>query len=80
MSRITEVSEQSAGPMMRAAFSYVKKRLSKVPTPMKVIARHPWIFRGYSAFEFALEKSRQVEPKLKSLASIKAATLVGCPF
>ena len=47
---------------------------------MKVIARHPWIFRGYSAFEFALEKSRQVEPKLKSLASIKAATLVGCPF
>jgi hypothetical protein len=80
LSRITEVSEHSAGPMTRAAFSYVKKRLSKVPTPMKVIARHPWIFRGYSAFEFALEKSRQVEPKLKSLASIKAATLVGCPF
>jgi hypothetical protein len=66
--------------MVRAAFSYVKKKLGKVPTTLPVLARHKWIFRGAAAYDFALEKSRLVDSKLKSLASIKAATLIGCPF
>ena len=66
--------------MVRAAFSYVKKQLGKVPTPLPVLARHPWIFRGAAAFDFGLQKARLVDSKLKSLASIKAATLIGCPF
>ena len=80
MQRIEGIPEKKAGPMVRAAFSYVKKKLGKLPTPVPVLARHAWIFRGSSAFEFALEKASLVDPKLKSLASIKAATLIGCPF
>jgi len=30
--------------------------------------------------EFAFQRSRLVDGKLKALASIKAATLIGCPF
>ena len=44
------------------------------------MARHPWVFRAYAAYELALERSRHVEPTLKELAQIKAATLVGCEF
>jgi hypothetical protein len=78
--RIREIAESAAGLTTRLAYRYAKKRLGRVPTPMAVMANHPWIFRGYGAYEFATEKSRLVEPKLKTLASIKAATLVGCPF
>jgi len=31
-------------------------------------------------FEFAGERAHRVEARLKELAQIKAATLVGCPF
>lgn len=34
--------------------------------------------RGWGAFELALERSRLVESKLKALAKIKTAMLVGC--
>ena len=73
----SDVARQFAfvpGPQVR------KRRIGKVPTPMTVMAYHPSIFRGYGAFEFAIERSKLVEPKLKALASIKAATLIGCPF
>jgi len=34
--------------------------------------------RGWGAFALALERSRVVESKLKALAKIKTAMLVGC--
>jgi hypothetical protein len=80
MSRITGVSEQKANIFVRLAYWFSKKRVGKVVEPLAVSAHHPWIFRGYDAYEFALERAYLVEGKLKALASIKAATLVGCPF
>jgi hypothetical protein len=35
---------------------------------------------GYGAFELALGRSRRVDDRLKDLAALKAATLIGCPF
>jgi hypothetical protein len=45
-----------------------------------VIGHHPWTLAAVGAFEMALDRSRHVEGRLKELAQIKAATLVGCPF
>jgi hypothetical protein len=80
MPRITGVSEQKANIFVRLAYWFSRKRVGKVVEPLAVSAHHPWIFRGYGAYEFALERAHFVEGKLKALASIKAATLVGCPF
>lgn len=80
MARIDGVPARRAGIMQRLGFWYARRRVGKVPEPMTVKAHHPWIFRGYGAYEFALERSRHVEEKLKALASLKAAALVGCPF
>lgn len=80
MPRVREIAEGAAGLTTRMAYRYAKKRLGAIPTPMAVIANHPWVFRGYGAYEFTTERSKLVEPKLKALASIKTATLVGCPF
>ena len=80
MSRIPGVPEHKANIFVRFAYWLSKKRIGKVVEPLAVTAHHPWIFRGYGAYEFALERAHLVEGKLKALASIKAATLVGCPF
>jgi hypothetical protein len=57
-----------------------RRRVGKVPEPMMVAAHSPWVFRAYGAFELALDRARRVDAKLKALAGIKAAALVGCPF
>jgi hypothetical protein len=80
MARIEGVPAHRAGIMQRFAYWYARRRVGKVPEPMTVKAHHPWIFRGYGAYEFALERSRRVEEKMKALAALKAAALVGCPF
>ena len=80
MTRIEGLPESKAGLLARLAYRYGKKRLGKVPQPMTITAHHPWIFRGYAAYEFALERSQLVPHRVKALVSLTAATLVGCPF
>jgi hypothetical protein len=80
MSRIPGVPEKSAPWLVRLAYRMARRRVGKVPEPIMVTAHSPWIFRGMGAFELALERARRVDPKLKALAGIKAAALVGCPF
>ena len=80
MSRIEGVPARRAGIMQRCAYWYARRQVGKVPEPMTVKAHHRWIFRGYGAYEFALERSRHVDEKIKALASLKTAALVGCPF
>jgi hypothetical protein len=66
--------------MARFAYWYARRSFGKVPEPMTVAAHHPSIFKGYGAYEFALARARKVDARLKAFASLKAATLVGCPF
>ena len=80
MSRIAGVTPDRAGPLQRFAYWYAKRRVGKVPEPVAVAAHHPWIFRGYGAYELCLERARRIDEKLKALAQLKAAALVGCPY
>jgi hypothetical protein len=80
MARIQGVAENKAGLATRLAYRYVRRSFGKVPEPLTVVAHHPWLSRGYGFMEFAFHRSRSVDDKLKALASLKVATLVGCPF
>jgi len=51
-----------------------------VPEPLAIAAHHGWIMQAVGAYEFALGRSRSVEARLKVLAELKAAALIGCPF
>jgi len=44
------------------------------------LLRRPQILLGVTAYELALLGSSSVDGEIKSLASIKAASLVGCSF
>jgi len=80
MARIEGVSQRRAGLLARFGYWYARRWLGKVPEPLTVAAHHRWIFPAYTAYEFGLGRARLVDARLKALAGIKAAALVGCPF
>ena len=80
MARIEGVPQSRASWPLRFAYRFARRRYGRVPEPLAVAAHHVWIFRGVGAYELALDHARLVDAKLKALAEIKVAALVGCPF
>ena len=80
MARIEGVPARKAGIFVRIAYWMARRMVGKLVEPLTVAAHNPWIFRAYTGYEFALDRARRVEPKLKALAGIKAAVMIGCPF
>ena len=48
--------------------------------PVSVTAHSETILDGYLAFERGMRKATALDAKLKELANLKTATLIGCPF
>jgi len=80
MSRIAPVPPQLAPPEVRAAYETATKKFGRLPIPLAVTAHHPEVFAAYMGFERALSRASKVAPKLTALATVKVASLVGCPF
>ncbi len=84
MARIAGADPRKGGffPRLFTRFTYraVRKKLGKVVMPVQVVAHHPKVLWGYVQMELAFQGSRQVNSSLKSLAQLRVATLVGCPF
>jgi len=80
MARITGVPASRAGALVRFAYRMAQRLTGKLPEPMTIAAHNPWIFRAYTAYEYGLDHARTVDKRLKTLAGLKVAALVGCPF
>jgi hypothetical protein len=80
MARIEGVPAPRASWLARVAYWMSRRMVGKVPEPLTIAAHHPAVFRAYVGYEYFLAKANRVDAKLKSLASMKAATRVGCPF
>jgi hypothetical protein len=84
MARISGASLNQGGLFgrlfRRIVYSLTKKKLGHVVMPVQVTAHHPKIFWGYGQMEQSQSSSKLVDAKLKGLAQLRVATLVGCPF
>ncbi len=78
--RIKEMSQDSGGLPVKVAYWFSRKRFRRIVSPVKVICHHSWVLLGSWAFEMAFERSKKVDARLKELALIKVAALVGCPW
>ena len=78
--RIEGVARNKAGFLARLTYRFSRRRFGKVADPLRVMGHHNRVLFGASMFELAMDRAKTVEPRLKELAQIKAATLVGCPF
>ena len=80
MARIRGLSEREAGFVGRFAYRFSRRRLGRVAEPLRVTAHHPRLLLGYGAMELALDRSRSIDGRLKELAALKVAAMVGCEF
>jgi hypothetical protein len=65
---------------VRLGYLFAKRKVGAVPEPLKITAHHPRLFRAVAHMELGQEAAKQVPAPLKTLASIKVAMLIGCPF
>ena len=47
---------------------------------LRYLARRPALMAAVSTYETAIMLSNRLETRYKQLASIKASSLIGCPF
>lgn len=80
MSRAQGVQDNEAGLGTRIAFWFVKRHLKRVSTGMRVRALDPKLLRASVRMDFYNASKRAVPMRLKELAQLKAAIMVGCPF
>jgi AhpD family alkylhydroperoxidase len=80
MTRIAPVPVHEAGWFTRLTYWYAQRLYGRLPGALGVLARNPGILRAAAGFEFWLARSHRVDKKLKLLAEVRVATLVGCRY
>ena len=84
MARIPGASRNQGGLLRRLfvgiVYSLTNRRLGRLIMPVQVTAHHSRILWGYGQMEQSQAASKLVDHKLKGLAELRVATLVGCPF
>ena len=80
MAKIKPVPPENPGWLVKAANRYSRKRLGRELEPTSMLGHSSAILGGYAAFELAQGRATRVSARLKSLAQVKAAMMVGCPF
>lgn len=80
MSRIPGIDEGRAGLSTRIIFWFARRKLGKVPQGMKIRALWPKLLGLTARFDMLMAKPGTVPDKLKELAQLKVAAMVGCPF
>jgi hypothetical protein len=68
------------GFFMRLVYWIARRRLGRVPEPLRITAHSPWIFAAACAYEAFSPKAQRVDTRGKELASILTAMRIGCPF
>jgi hypothetical protein len=80
MARIAGVEPDRAGQFVRFVYWMVRRKLGRVVLPIKITAHHPRLLRSVGEMESGQIAANSVDEALKSLALVKVATEIGCPF
>jgi hypothetical protein len=80
MARIEGMKDERASFIQRLIFRKAAKQAGTVPEPLRIMARSSGLMWAAGLFQMAFERATRVEPKLKTLVSLKAASMIGCLF
>lgn len=59
---------------------FARLRVRRVPDLLRLLVKRPTILAAVGTYETALLVSNRIDGRLKSLAMLKASSLIGCPF
>jgi AhpD family alkylhydroperoxidase len=80
MARLPGVSATSAPAEVARVYDATAERFGKLIEPLTILAHSLQTFRAYIGYETTFAKANRVDRRLKELAELKAAALIGCPF
>ena len=80
MARIDGVTDQEASFMTKRVFGAAAKQAGAVPDPLRIMAKSSATMWGAGLLQIALDQGKTVPVKLKTLACLKAASMIGCVF
>lgn len=78
--RIKEVDIESSPASAQRIYRKSEERFGRVPTPLTALGHCPDLLETLTALSGALSGSQIVEPRIKTLACLRAAQIAGCPF
>jgi hypothetical protein len=80
MARVEGIDDKQASLFTKSFYSAVRRKIGRVPEPLRITAHQPRLLAAVGGMELAQEAMRSIDPTLKALVALKAATLIGCPF
>jgi 4-carboxymuconolactone decarboxylase len=86
MTHIRLIEPQAANPVIKILFWFAQRATGQLtgkrilPSSLKAHAHHTHLLFGLGMMESAQMHAVTVPKRLKSLASLKVAALIGCPF
>jgi len=80
MAYIRGIEPNEAGLYTRFIYWMTKRKLCRLILPSKIMAHQTRLLSSVGQMEMGQQALKTVDAKLKALASIKAALMIGCPF
>lgn len=80
MARIQGIEPNQANLFTRFVYWMTKRKIGRVVLPLKITAHQTRLLRAMGEMEMGQMAMHTVDQALKCLASVKVATLTGCPF
>ena len=81
MARIEGLSDREASFMTRRVYAEAARQAGgTVPDPLRIMARSSPTMWAAGLFQMAFGRARKVDARLKTLACLKAASMIGCVF
>jgi AhpD family alkylhydroperoxidase len=68
------------GLLTRLVYWFTRKRLGRVPEPIKIMAHNGWVLAAVGAFESLWPKATALQMRGKELVQVLVAMNVGCRF
>jgi hypothetical protein len=80
MPRMSGVESKQAPWHVRLIYRFAKRKLGHIPEGTKILAYDPRLLRQHTRMTMYSEAKGELPPRLRRLAMLKTAMLVGCPF
>jgi hypothetical protein len=78
--RVQGIDPNDPPELVRSLFQRSVARYGRVITPSLVMARLPDVLVATAQLGQSMDGSNLVEARLKTMASLRAAQMIGCPF
>ncbi len=80
MARIDGVTDEEASFLQKRVFAAAASQAGAVPDPLRIMVRSSGTMWGAGLFELGFGRAKSVPASLKTLACLKAASMIGCVF